>query len=123
MCILTWVLTKYSQFDFNVIDSPTVATLWFIFAKVLVVCSDVIVTTFTPPPSHLNQQCGDNKINYGPMEKGYTKVLCSLASHTLRRDRGRVRSRCNYRVVAEECNYRPLRLGNKMLASAKHVVM
>ena len=27
----------------------------------------------------------------------------------------------NYRVVAEECNYRPLWLGNKMLASAKHV--
>ena len=26
----------------------------------------------------------------------------------------------NYRVVAEERNYRPLWLGNKMLASAKH---
>ena len=37
-------------------------------------------------------------------------------------ERGRVWSRCNYRVVAEERNYRPLRLGNKMLTSAKHVV-
>ena len=37
-------------------------------------------------------------------------------------ERGRVWSRCNYRVVAEECNHRPLRLGNKMLTPAKHVV-
>ena len=37
-------------------------------------------------------------------------------------ERGRVWSHCNYRVVAEERNYRPLRLGNKMLTSAKHVV-
>ena len=29
-------------------------------------------------------------------------------------ERGRVWSRCNYRVVAEERNYRPLRLGNKL---------
>ena len=35
-------------------------------------------------------------------------------------ERGRVWSRCNYRVVAEERNYW---LGNKMLTSAKHVVM
>ena len=44
----------------------------------------------------------------------------SLASHTLRRER--VWSHCNYRVVAEERNYRPLRLGNKLLTSAKHIV-
>ena len=37
-------------------------------------------------------------------------------------ERGRVWSRCNYRVVAEERNYRPLRLGNKTLTSAKQVV-
>ena len=36
-------------------------------------------------------------------------------------ERGKVWSCCNYRVVAEECNYQPLRLGNKMLISAKHV--
>ena len=36
-------------------------------------------------------------------------------------ERGRVWSRCNYRVVAEECNYRPLRLGNKTLTSTKQV--
>ena len=36
-------------------------------------------------------------------------------------ERGRVWSHCNYRVVAEERNYRPLRLGNKMLTSANHV--
>ena len=59
-------------------DSPAVAMLWFILAKVLVVCSDVMVTTFTPPPSHLNQrdiQCRDNKINYSAMEKEYTLIL------------------------------------------------
>ena len=37
-------------------------------------------------------------------------------------ERGRVWSRCNYRVVVEERNYRPLRFGNKMLTSAKHIV-
>ena len=37
-------------------------------------------------------------------------------------ERGRAWSRCNYLVVAEERNYRPLRLGNKKLTSAKHVV-
>ena len=36
-------------------------------------------------------------------------------------ERGRVWSRCNNQVVAEERNYRPLLLGNKMLTSAKHV--
>ena len=36
-------------------------------------------------------------------------------------ERGRVWSHCNYWVVAEERNYRPLRLGNKMLTSTKHV--
>ena len=36
--------------------------------------------------------------------------------------RGRVWSRCNYQV-AEERNYRPLQLGNKMLTSAKHDVL
>ena len=29
-------------------------------------------------------------------------------------ERERVWSRCNYRVVAEECNYQPLRLGSKL---------
>ena len=37
-------------------------------------------------------------------------------------ERGRVWSRCNYQVVAEERNYQPLRLGNKMLTSTKHIV-
>ena len=36
-------------------------------------------------------------------------------------EKGRVWSCCNYRVVAEECNYPPLWLGNKMLTSAEHV--
>ena len=36
-------------------------------------------------------------------------------------ERGKVWSCCNYRVVAEEHNCRPLRLGNKMLISAKHM--
>ena len=36
--------------------------------------------------------------------------------------RGRVWSCCNYQVVAEERNYWPLRLGNKMLTSTKHMM-
>ena len=46
---------------------------------------------------------------------------CSLASHTLCRER--VWSCCNYWVVAEECNYPPLWLGNKMLTSTKPDVL
>ena len=48
-----------------------------------------------------------------------TMVQVSLASHTLGRER--VWSRCNYRVVTKERNYRTKRLDMKMLTSAKHV--
>ena len=37
-------------------------------------------------------------------------------------ERERVWSCCNYRVVAEECNYQTWQLGNKMLTSAKHMM-
>ena len=42
--------------------------------------------------------------------------IFGLTSHTLR-------TPCNYRVVAEERNYRTLRLGNKILTSVKHDVV
>ena len=56
----------------------------------------------------------------GEEEEGPVWELVSQATPFA--ERGRVWSRCNYRVVAEERNYRPLRLGNKLLTSAKHVV-
>ena len=49
-------------------------------------------------------------------------LSCRLVSQaTPFAERGRVWSRCNYRVVAEERNYQTWRLSNKMLTSAKLV--
>ena len=47
---------------------------------------------------------------------------CVVLQATPFAERGRVWSRCSYRVVTEEHNCQLLRLGDKMVTSAKHIV-
>ena len=64
----------------------------------------------------------DDSVRVHLTHKTTSHALTLVSQATPFAERGRVWSRCNHLVVAEERNYRPLRLGNKVLTSAKHVV-